>query len=102
MASGRVEEATRRAGWERKLLKGRGLGLAVAHSFMSYVAAVNAPAGNPERATPWPRQSELSFPATRMWSAAAGFGYMVATRPQKPKGAIFWIAPFGFILVPER
>lgn len=35
-----VEEATRRAGWGRKLPKGRGLGLAVAHSFMSYVAAV--------------------------------------------------------------
>ena len=35
-----VEEATRRAGWGRKLPKGRGLGLAVAHSFMTYVAAV--------------------------------------------------------------
>jgi isoquinoline 1-oxidoreductase subunit beta len=35
-----VEEATRRAGWGRKLPKGHGLGLAVAHSFMTYVAAV--------------------------------------------------------------
>lgn len=35
-----VEEATRRAGWGRKLPKGRGLGLAVAHSFATYVAAV--------------------------------------------------------------
>ncbi|MCM5682885.1 molybdopterin-dependent oxidoreductase [Schlegelella sp. S2-27] len=35
-----IEEVTRRAGWGRKLPKGRGLGLAVAHSFMTYVAAV--------------------------------------------------------------
>jgi isoquinoline 1-oxidoreductase beta subunit len=35
-----VEEATRRANWGRRLPKGRGLGLAVAHSFMSYVAVV--------------------------------------------------------------
>lgn len=35
-----VEEATRRAGWGRTLPRGRGLGLAVAHSFMTYVAAV--------------------------------------------------------------
>lgn len=35
-----VELATREAGWGRKVAKGHGLGLAVAYSFMSYVAAV--------------------------------------------------------------
>ena len=35
-----VEIATREGGWGRKVAKGHGLGLAVAYSFMSYVAAV--------------------------------------------------------------
>ncbi len=35
-----IEEATKRAGWGRKLGKGRGQGLAVAYTFMTYVAAV--------------------------------------------------------------
>ena len=35
-----VELATKEAGWGRKVAKGHGLGLAVAYSFMSYVAAV--------------------------------------------------------------
>ncbi|MGS0740841.1 molybdopterin cofactor-binding domain-containing protein [Glaciimonas sp. GG7] len=35
-----VELATHEAGWGRKVAKGHGLGLAVAYSFMSYVAAV--------------------------------------------------------------
>lgn len=35
-----VELATKEAGWGRKVPKGHGLGLAVAYSFMSYVAAV--------------------------------------------------------------
>src|SRR6185369_15096984 len=35
-----IERATREAGWGRKLPAGRGLGLAVAYSFVTYVAAV--------------------------------------------------------------
>jgi len=35
-----VEEATRQAGWGRALPKGRGLGLAVHYSFVTYVAVV--------------------------------------------------------------
>ncbi|MFC5473691.1 xanthine dehydrogenase family protein molybdopterin-binding subunit [Paraherbaspirillum soli] len=35
-----IEMATQEAGWGRKLPKGHGLGLAVAYSFMTYVAAV--------------------------------------------------------------
>lgn len=35
-----IELATREAGWGRKLPKGRGLGLAVCYSFVTYVAAV--------------------------------------------------------------
>lgn len=37
---GVIELATREAGWGRKLPKGRGLGLAVCYSFVTYVAAV--------------------------------------------------------------
>ena len=35
-----IELATAKAGWGRKLPKGRGLGLAVSYSFVTYVAAV--------------------------------------------------------------
>lgn len=35
-----IEVATTKAGWGRKLPKGRGLGLAVSYSFMTYVAVV--------------------------------------------------------------
>ncbi|HEY4074464.1 MAG TPA: xanthine dehydrogenase family protein molybdopterin-binding subunit [Herbaspirillum sp.] len=35
-----IEVATTKAGWGRKLPKGRGLGLAVSYSFVTYVAAV--------------------------------------------------------------
>lgn len=35
-----IEKATEEAGWERTLPKGRGLGLAVHHSFVSYTAVV--------------------------------------------------------------
>jgi isoquinoline 1-oxidoreductase beta subunit len=35
-----IEVATTKAGWSRKLPKGRGLGLAVSYSFVTYVAAV--------------------------------------------------------------
>jgi isoquinoline 1-oxidoreductase beta subunit len=35
-----IETATAKAGWGRKLPKGRGLGLAFAYSFVTYVAAV--------------------------------------------------------------
>lgn len=37
---GVVERATKEAGWGRKLPQGRGLGLALAYSFMSYAAVV--------------------------------------------------------------
>jgi isoquinoline 1-oxidoreductase beta subunit len=35
-----IEEATQAAGWGRKLAPGRGLGLAMAYSFVTYTAAV--------------------------------------------------------------
>ncbi|WP_257993222.1 xanthine dehydrogenase family protein molybdopterin-binding subunit [Cupriavidus pauculus] len=35
-----IEEAARRAGWGRKLPKGHGLGIAMAYSFVTYVATV--------------------------------------------------------------
>lgn len=37
---GVIEEAARRAGWGRKLPKGHGLGIAMAYSFVTYVATV--------------------------------------------------------------
>ena len=50
-----VEEATRRAGWGRTLPPGRGLGLAAAHSFMTYVAAVVEVEVSPKGAVTIPR-----------------------------------------------
>ncbi|CAG9179716.1 xanthine dehydrogenase family protein molybdopterin-binding subunit [Cupriavidus respiraculi] len=50
-----VEEAARRAGWGRKLPKGHGLGIAIAYSFMSYVAAVVEVAVGPKGELTIPR-----------------------------------------------